>query len=295
MSLFLHDVSLSYPKGPKALDRLSLRIEPGMFGLLGPNGAGKSSLMRVLATLQQPDSGQVRFEDLDLLREPLKIRGLLGYLPQEFGVYPRISAEKLLDYFAVLKGLSGRKERRRRIEEVLMLTNLYTHRKAPVYRFSGGMKRRFGIAQLLLNRPRLIIVDEPTAGLDPGERSRFLHVLRALGTQHTVLFSTHIVEDIRDLCTDMAILYQGQLALHETPTRALTALNGKIWSGPAHLKLSLPHRILSSTFDEGHRERVRLHADTSPGDLFQPATPTLEDVYFLTLQLQAHVESPVSF
>lgn len=284
MSLHLHQLSLTYPKGPKALDRLSLSIEPGMFGLLGPNGAGKSSLMRVLATLQHPDSGQVYFEDIDLLKNPLKIRGLLGFLPQEFGVYPAISAEKLLDYFAILKGISQRRQRQQRVEAVLELTNLYADRKAPVYHFSGGMKRRFGIAQLLLNHPRLIIVDEPTAGLDPGERSRFLHVLRTLGTRHTVLLSTHIVEDIRDLCTDMAILHQGQIALHQTPAKAIEALTGKIWSGPVDARRDYPHRVLSTTYNERHEEQVRLHAVHPPGGPFECVTPTLEDVYFLSLQ-----------
>jgi ABC-type multidrug transport system ATPase subunit len=210
MKLVLKNLTKTYKNGVKAIDNLSIEIGTGMFGLLGPNGAGKSSLMRTIATLQSPDSGAITFGDIDVLEDNMSLRKVLGYLPQSFGVYPKMSAEELLDYFATLKGISNSTERKAIVKEVLEITNLYDVRRKNVAGYSGGMKQRFGIAQLLLNNPKLIIVDEPTAGLDPAERHRFLNVLREVGSNCTVIFSTHIVEDVKELCNEMAILNGGK-------------------------------------------------------------------------------------
>ncbi len=230
MSLTISQLKKKYPNGVTALDNLDLEIQPGMFGLLGPNGAGKSTLMRTIATLQKPDSGSIRFGDLDVLADPTSLRKILGYLPQEFGVYPKVSAENLLDYFAALKGIRAASDRKKRVQEALEMTNLYEVRKKYVSGYSGGMKQRFGIAQLLLNYPRLIIVDEPTAGLDPEERNRFLNILREIGADHTVLFSTHIVDDVRELCHEMAIINGGRLLQKTTPAEAVRKIEGQIWT-----------------------------------------------------------------
>ncbi|MEO0732911.1 MAG: ABC transporter ATP-binding protein, partial [Bacteroidota bacterium] len=230
MELRIANLSKTYPNGTRALDGLDLTITTGMFGLLGPNGAGKSTLMRTIATLQQPDTGTITFGDLDVLRQPMALRLALGYLPQEFGVYPRQSADRLLDYLALLKGITDKKGRRRLIDYCLDVTNLTAHRKQHVSGYSGGMKQRFGIAQLLLNEPKLIIVDEPTAGLDPAERQRFLNILREISTESIVIFSTHIVEDVKDLCTDMAVMNHGRLLLHATPEAAAATLAGQLWT-----------------------------------------------------------------
>ena len=211
MQLIISNLTKAYPNGVKAVDGLSLEAGAGMFGLLGPNGAGKSTLMRTIATLQNPDSGSITFNGIDVLNNPMALRRILGYLPQEFGVYPNVSAENLLDYFATLKGVASRAARRKLIEEVLEITNLYEVRKKQVDSYSGGMKQRFGIAQLLLNNPQLIIVDEPTAGLDPAERKRFLNILREVGARNTVIFSTHIVDDVKGLCNEMAIMNGGRI------------------------------------------------------------------------------------
>jgi ABC-type multidrug transport system ATPase subunit len=230
MGLAISGLSKTYPNGVKALDDLSLTIGMGMFGLLGPNGAGKSTLMRTLATLQLPDHGTVFFDSINVLQQPMQLRKTLGYLPQEFGVYPAISAEDLLDYFAILKGVDSKSDRKKRVQEVLELTNLYDVRKKHVAGYSGGMKQRFGIAQLMLNNPQLIIVDEPTAGLDPAERNRFLNVLRELARTATIIFSTHIVDDVKDLCKEMAIMNGGRILQHTTPAQATKELTGKIWA-----------------------------------------------------------------
>ena len=298
MQLTITELSKTYPGGFKALDGLRLEIGPGMFGLLGPNGAGKSTLMRIIATLQQPDAGaSLQFGDIDVCKNPMALRQILGYLPQEFGVYPGVSAEVLLDYLAQLKGLSDGARRQRRIAEVLELTNLYHDRRQPVDRFSGGMKQRFGIAQLLLNNPRLIIVDEPTAGLDPAERIRFLHLLRELSTDCTVLFSTHIVEDVRDLCTDMAILNRGKIWLHDSPAHAIQQLAGRIWVRtlpPDKLAACQAlYQPLSVHYQADGILSIRVYAHEKPGSLFVQAEPLLDDVYFQVLAQAQEVATPI--
>ena len=230
MKLVIQNLTKTYKNGVKAIDDLSIEIGKGMFGLLGPNGAGKSSLMRTIATLQTPDSGTITFGDIQVLEDKMSLRKVLGYLPQSFGVYPKMSAEDLLDYFATLKGISNKAERNAIVKEVLEITNLYDVRRKHVAGYSGGMKQRFGIAQLLLNNPKLIIVDEPTAGLDPAERHRFLNVLREVGTNSTVIFSTHIVEDVKELCNEMAILNGGRILKHTTPQEATKEIEGTIWT-----------------------------------------------------------------
>jgi ABC-type multidrug transport system ATPase subunit len=288
MRLSISNLSKTYPNGVKALDNLSLDIGFGMFGLLGPNGAGKSSLMRTLATLQLPDQGSVLFDSIDVLKEPMRLRKVLGYLPQEFGVYPSISAEDLLDYFAILKGVDSKSDRKRRVREVLELTNLYEVRKKHVAGYSGGMKQRFGIAQLMLNNPQLIIVDEPTAGLDPAERKRFLNVLRELARTSTIIFSTHIVEDVKDLCKEMAIMNGGRILSHTSPHNATKSLIGKIWATSIlreeleAMEGTLP--VLSSKYHTDQNIQVRVHAPERPTDLFESVEPDLEDVYFIALK-----------
>lgn len=295
MLLSIQNLTKTYPNGVMAIDGLNLEIRPGMFGLLGPNGAGKSSLMRTIATLQRPDAGKVYFNGLDIEKDPMSLRKTLGYLPQEFGVYPRESAESLLDYFATLKGIASRKERRAKVEEVLHLTNLHEARKKHVSSYSGGMRQRFGIAQLLLNNPSLIIVDEPTAGLDPAERNRFLNVLREIGTMNIVLFSTHLVEDVKELCTDMAIMNWGKIQKRATPLEAIKELEGKIWTKRIHPSELESHKTaypyLSSSFNEDNSLAIRVYGDTSPGESFARAEKvSLEDVYFnvLTKTAQEH-------
>lgn len=289
--LSIQSLTKTYPNGVKALDELNLEIRPGMFGLLGPNGAGKSSLMRTIATLQRPDKGNLSFNGIDIGNDPMSLRKILGYLPQEFGVYPKQTAETLLNYFAILKGLSSRKERKAKVEEVLHITNLLDVRKKYVSSYSGGMRQRFGIAQLLLNDPRLIIVDEPTAGLDPEERNRFLNVLRGIGTENIVLFSTHLVEDVKELCTDMAIMRQGKIHKRATPSEAIKELDSKVWTksiSSTELELhKTTFRYLSSSFNEDHSLSVRIYAEDRPDQTFIKADKvTLEDVYFNSLGQQ---------
>ena len=229
MNLYLKNLSKTYSNGVKALINVSMNISNGMFGLLGPNGAGKSTLMRTIATLQEPDIGEAQLGDIDLLKNPIELRKILGYLPQSFGVYPKMNAYDLLHYMGQLKGISNKKERDDIVASALELTNLYDVRFKEVAGYSGGMKQRFGIAQLLLNKPKLIIVDEPTAGLDPAERQRFLNVLREIGTDNIVIFSTHIVDDVKELCTDMAIMDKGEILLQSTPKEAINEIKGNIW------------------------------------------------------------------
>ncbi|MBW1299067.1 ABC transporter ATP-binding protein [Aquimarina litoralis] len=288
MSLRIQDLRKTYSNGVVAIDHLNLEIRKGMFGLLGPNGAGKSSLMRTIATLQQPDEGAIGFKDFSILDHPMKLRKLLGYLPQSFGVYQKVSAEKLLDYFAILKGIASKKERNLIVAKVLELTNLYDDRKKHVSGYSGGMKQRFGIAQLLLNNPELIIVDEPTAGLDPAERNRFLNVLREVGAENTVIFSTHIVEDVKELCTDMAIMNHGKILQKTNPSEATNAIKNQIWS-ISIAKERLPemmdkYNVLSSNYNEDNSLRIRIHALEKPSEKFEAVDPNLEDVYFIALQ-----------
>lgn len=288
MLLAIQNLTKTYTKGVVAMDAIDLEIGTGMFGLLGPNGAGKSTLMRTIATLQQPDSGKVVFNTIDIAKDPMSIRKILGYLPQDFGVYPKETAENLLNYFAILKGIAAKKDRQAKVDEVLQLTNLYEVRRKHVSSYSGGMRQRFGIAQLLLNDPQLIIVDEPTAGLDPAERIRFLNILREIGTRNIVLFSTHLVEDVKELCTDMAIMYQGKIEKRTTPMSAIKELEGRVWIKriqPAELdfhKNAYPY--LSSGYNEDNSLTIRIFGDTIPDESFEKAAQvSLEDVYFKTL------------
>lgn len=286
--LKIENLTKIYPNGVKALDGVNLDISPGMFGLLGPNGAGKSTLMRTIATLQNPDAGTMAFGALNILNEPLSLRKILGYLPQEFGVYSKISAEDLLDYFALLKGISSKKERKQIIHSVLEMTNLLDVRHKHVDAYSGGMRQRFGIAQLLLNNPQLIIVDEPTAGLDPAERSRFLNVLREISANNVVIFSTHIVDDVKDLCQEMAVMDGGRVLVQGAPEKLVKALNGKIWT---HTILQdqleqaeTDFKVISSKYNHQLSLSLRIYAEERPGTDFAPAEPQLEDVYFLALK-----------
>lgn len=288
MSLKISGLTKTYKNGVKALDNVNLEIGKGMFGLLGPNGAGKSSLMRTIATLQTPSSGSITFNDINVLEDKNALRRILGYLPQEFGVYPNMSAETLLDYFAQLKGITKKDERKKIITEVLTLTNLYDVRSKSVSGYSGGMKQRFGIAQLLLNNPQLIIVDEPTAGLDPAERHRFLNVLREIGANHTVIFSTHIVDDVRELCNEIAILNGGKILFEGTPTSGEEMLKGKIWvriiNRAEFDEYNQKYNILSSNFNPDNTLNIRVYSDTQPNETFIEAKPILEDVYFVSLK-----------
>jgi ABC-type multidrug transport system ATPase subunit len=288
MKLVIKNLTKTYKNGVKAIDDLSIEIGTGMFGLLGPNGAGKSSLMRTIATLQSPDSGSIMFGDIDVLNDNMSLRKVLGYLPQSFGVYPKMSAEDLLDYFATLKGISNSSERKAIVKEVLEITNLYDVRRKDVAGYSGGMKQRFGIAQLLLNNPKLIIVDEPTAGLDPAERHRFLNVLREVGTNCTVIFSTHIVEDVKELCNEMAILNGGKILNHTTPQEATKKIEGAIWKKTINRddleENEKMFDILSSNYNQDNTLNIRVHALEKPSDDFIAATPQLDDVYFIALK-----------
>ena len=288
MKLSIQNISKTYSNGVKAIDQLNLDISPGMFGLLGPNGAGKSSLMRTIATLQPPDSGKVFFNDQDIFLNKTAFRKLLGFLPQEFGVYPKESAISLLSYFAILKGISSGKERNIMVDRVLELTNLQDARNKRVSTFSGGMRQRFGIAQLLLNQPKVIIVDEPTAGLDPAERTRFLNVLRNIGSDNIVIFSTHLVEDVKELCREMAILDKGRLLSQIDPKTATQNLKGTIWETEETeedlASTSFPFLKLSDRFNEDNRLVSRIHAEQRPSDDCVLASPKLEDFYFIMLK-----------
>ena len=288
MKLVIKNLTKTYKNGVKAIDDLSIEIGTGMFGLLGPNGAGKSSLMRTIATLQSPDSGSIIFGDIDVLNDNMSLRKVLGYLPQSFGVYPKMSAQDLLDYFATLKGISNKLERNEIVKKVLEITNLYDVRRKHVAGYSGGMKQRFGIAQLLLNSPKLIIVDEPTAGLDPAERHRFLNVLREVGTNCTVIFSTHIVEDVKELCNEMAILNGGRILKHTTPIDATKEIEGTIWQKTIerdHLDENEKlYSILSSNYNQDNTLNLRVHAAEKPSEDFIAVTPQLDDVYFIALK-----------
>lgn len=284
--LQIQNLNKSYGNGVKALDNVSLNIANGMFGLLGPNGAGKSSLMRTLATLQLPDSGQVFFDGHDIYKDSQFMRNQLGYLPQDFGVYPKISAVDLLSHMAVLKGLMNKSERKEQVLSLLQQTNLYDVRKRSVSTYSGGMRQRFGIAQALLGNPQLIIVDEPTAGLDPQERNRFHDLLNEIGEQKVVLLSTHIVEDVHDLCPEMAVMAGGRVILQGKPSLLTESLDGKIWrktiSKEAFADYNNAFNVISTRRLAG---KIQLHilADQNPGDGFEPFYPGLEEVYFTAL------------
>ncbi|MCF6360688.1 MAG: ATP-binding cassette domain-containing protein [Cyclobacteriaceae bacterium] len=300
MQLIIQNLTKTYKNGVKAIDNLDLEIGAGMFGLLGPNGAGKSSLMRTIATLQSPDSGTITFGDINVLEDKMELRKLLGYLPQTFGVYPKMSAEDLLDYFATLKGIGSKTDRAKIVKEVLEITNLYDVRKKYVAGYSGGMKQRFGIAQLLLNSPKLIIVDEPTAGLDPAERNRFLNVLREVGTNCTVIFSTHIVDDVKELCNKMAILNGGRILKHTTPQEATKEIEGQIWTKVIERDDLESHEasfnVLSSNYNPDNTLNIRVHSLNKPNEGamaegFISAPPQLDDVYFIALKADQAVEA----
>lgn len=291
MALTITGLSKTYPNGVKALKNLSLTIGNNMFGLLGPNGAGKSSLMRTVATLQDPDSGTIFLDSLDVLREKDAVRKVLGYLPQEFGVYPKMSALDMLQHLAIMKGITNKTERNHMVDALLNQTNLWAARKKSLSTYSGGMKQRFGIAQALLANPKLIIVDEPTAGLDPAERNRFLNLLSSIGSNVTVILSTHIVEDVRELCPRMAIIASGEVLLEGSPAESLDALKGRIWSKVVstddELRALEASLNVISTHLVGGLHEVRIYADSSPGEGFIPVDSGLEDVYFLNLGKQA--------
>jgi len=293
MHLRIEHLSKTYANGTRALNDVSLTIPAGMFGLLGPNGAGKSTLMRILATLQEPDTGSAEMFEmddgarLDVLREKQAVRQTLGYLPQEFGLYPKVTARDMLDHFAALKGITDREDRRRTVDALLEQTNLQDARDKALGGFSGGMRQRFGIAVALIGRPRLIIVDEPTAGLDPAERVRFLNMLSELGENSAVILSTHIVEDVSELCTHMAIIDKGSIRLEAEPLAAIGGMAGRVWrrtvdrEGLAEEQRA--RRVISTKLFSG-RTIVRVLADERPGPEYEPADPTLEDVYFAALR-----------
>ncbi len=284
MELRINNLNKTYDNGVKALDDINITISTGMFGLLGPNGAGKSTMMRTIATLQDPDDGDIFLDELNILDNSTELRKVLGYLPQEFGVYPDITAWELLQYFASLKGISNKKDRNEMVSYLLEITNLTDARKKSVSSFSGGMKQRFGIAQMLLNNPKLIIVDEPTAGLDPAERRRFLNVLREIGSDHIVIFSTHIVEDVEELCNDMAIMNEGRILARTSPSDAVAALANKVWkkivSRDAVEQASTTYQVLSTSYNADNTLNLRVFGNSIPGEGFVSVSPQLQDVYF---------------
>ncbi len=286
MELRIQRVSKTYSNGVHALRNVDLTIPVGMYGLLGPNGAGKSTLMRILATLQEADEGSVKLDNIDVLTQKDEVRKTLGYLPQEFGVYPRVSAENLLDHFALLKGIADKRERKEVVNALLRQVNLWDVRRQKLGGYSGGMRQRFGVAVALLGNPKLLIVDEPTAGLDPAERVRFLNLLSELGENSVVLLSTHIVDDVSELCTRMAIIDKGEILLETEPLRAVDEMRGLIWRraiSKAELQeVEREQKVISSKLFAG-RTVVRVFSDGTPGADFEPAEPDLEDVYFSTM------------
>ena len=290
MELRIENLSKTYSNGTRALNNISLTIPQGMFGLLGPNGAGKSTLMRTIATLQDADSGIITLNGLDVSKNKQAIRESLGYLPQDFGLYPRINAEVMLDHIAQMKGVGNKKERKQLVESLLNKVNLYTHRKKNLGTYSGGMRQRFGIAQALVGNPSLIIVDEPTAGLDPSERNRFYNLLSEIGENTIVILSTHIVEDVSTLCSNMAIICAGELLMQGKPKEGIAQLEGKIYQ-KAIQKENLPsyqadYRVISTKLIEGSLS-LRIESDSAPGNGFEPVPADLEDVYF------SHISSKV--
>jgi ABC-type multidrug transport system ATPase subunit len=290
MDLRIENLSKTYGNGVRALKDVSLTIPAGMFGLLGPNGAGKSTLMRTLATLQEPDSGAATLGEIDVLKEKNRLRQILGYLPQEFGLYPKVSAEDMLSHFALLKGISKGAERKALVADLLRQTNLYQFRGKPLGTFSGGMKQRFGIAQALIGNPKLIIVDEPTAGLDPEERVRFHNLLSQIGENVVVILSTHIVADVSDLCQKMAIINNGTVLLMGEPSKVIAALTGKVWKKTVEKSEVEDHQkrfqVLSTRLFSG-KTLLRIYSQERPDPQSQPAEADLEDVYFWTLKRQS--------
>ena len=286
LQLRIEHLSKTYSNGVRALDDVTLTIPCGMYGLLGPNGAGKSTLMRTLATLQEPDGGEIHLGEIDVIRQKDELRKTLGYLPQEFGVYPKVSAETLLDHFAILEGITARSERKLVVEMLLRQTNLWEVRKQKLGGYSGGMRQRFGVAVALLGNPKLLIVDEPTAGLDPAERVRFLNLLSELGQNSVVLLSTHIVEDVSELCTRMAIIDQGRILLEAEPLGAVDDLAGRVWrtiiSREELQAVERDHEVISTKLLSG-RTVAHIYSEEPPGQQFEPVMPDLEDVYFATM------------
>ena len=286
VNLLIKNISKTYPNGIQALKNVNLEIKNGMFGLLGPNGAGKSTLMRTIATLQESDSGEITFDGFNIHKEPEEIRRQLGYLPQEFGVYPKISAFDLLNHLAILKGILNRRERTDQVNALLQQTNLYKVRKKAVGSFSGGMRQRFGIAQALLGDPKLIILDEPTAGLDPMERSRFLNLLSEIAENVVVILSTHIVEDVLDLCPQMAIMAEGKVILRGRPTQLIDGLKGRLWfktvSKADLADYNRDFEVISTRLFAGDTQ-IHVLSNINPKDGFTPLNPELEDVYFTSL------------
>lgn len=282
-TLKIENLTKVYPNGVKALDNVSIEISNGMFGLLGPNGAGKSSLMRTLASLQEADSGSAFLNDIDILNNPLALRKVLGYLPQEFGVYPKITAEQLLDHISILKGITNSKERKELVGYLLQKVNLFEQRNKSVKGFSGGMKQRVGIAQALIGNPQLIIVDEPTAGLDPGERNRFHNLLADVGQDVIIILSTHIVDDVRELCSNMAIMNLGQIVYHGTPNKVIEELKGQVWQKSIErnevIEYQQNYRVISDKMVAGN-PLIHILSETNPGNGFEQVEPNLEDVFF---------------
>jgi ABC-2 type transport system ATP-binding protein len=295
--LELTGVTHVYANGTRALDDVSLSIPKGMYGLLGPNGAGKSTLMRCVATLQTPTAGSIRFGDIDVVAEPEKLRERLGYLPQDFGVYPRVSAYDMLDHMAVLKGVASARERKQTVETLLNQTNLWTVRKKAIAGFSGGMRQRFGIAQALIGNPELIIVDEPTAGLDPEERNRFLNLLAEIGENVVIILSTHIVEDVADLCPRMAVLAAGKIQLEGAPQELIAQSRGNVWAKTIERDQLEDYRgrhEVISTRLFGGRTIIHILSPSDPGDGFTSVAGGLEDVYFSTLARTRRVPMPAA-
>lgn len=286
MELKINNISKTYSNGVQALKDVNLTIPTGMYGLLGPNGAGKSTLMRILASLQEPDQGSISLGDIDVLKQKDEVRKTLGYLPQEFGVYPKSRAEDLLNHFAILKGIADKKVRKEVVEALLRQTNLWDKRRQKLGGYSGGMKQRFGVAVALLGNPKLMIVDEPTAGLDPAERVRFLNLLSELGENSVVILSTHIVEDVSELCTRMAIIDRGQILMEADPLKAIIGLKGQIWRKVINKNLlsevEREHKVISTKLLSG-RTVVHIYSSTNPGNGFEVVEPDLEDVYFNTM------------
>jgi len=291
LELHIEGLSKRYPNGAQALQNVSLDIRQGMFGLLGPNGAGKSTLMRTLATLQDPDHGTVSLDGLDVLKQKDAVRRVLGYLPQEFGLYPKVAAEDLLAHFATLNRIADARERQATVSALLRQTNLYDHRRKPLGSYSGGMKQRFGIAQALLGNPRLIIVDEPTAGLDPEERVRFHNLLSAIGEDVIVILSTHIVSDVSDLCRAMAIIHEGRVLVSGDPLALVAGISGKVWRkslAPADVEAGRQgHQMISMRLFAG-RTLIHVLSDERPEGGFEPVAPDLEDLYFATIKGFVH-------
>lgn len=292
--LTISNLTKTYSNGVKALDDISLELGSGMFGLLGPNGAGKSTLMRTIATLQEADSGTIMLNDINVEAEPRRLRQVLGYLPQEFGVYPNISAQGLLDHIAVLKGITSKSERKELVDYLLKKVNLYDKRSKSVKSFSGGMKQRVGIAQALIGNPQLIIVDEPTAGLDPGERNRFHNLLADVGEEVVVILSTHIVDDVRELCNNMAIMNNGSLVYKGSPLTVIEELNGKVWRKQidrTELKAHMDnYHVISHKMVAG-KPQLHVLSDSNPGDGFVSVDPDLEDVFFSKIHFSETVNA----